>query len=1079
LVKYQRAILITKIMTKVKEENGTDCTYESVMGVSENQNNESSIAALSKRLVTFRKWLSDDANVTVHPAICIVNGEATDGTKNAPVLVFEKTVEVNSTDISGRLGMIDRQGEQALYDRTMGCQVRAVREIRKDEVMMTLPRSAMISPDLVASSDAGRAILACVRTTKNNNDDSTTGSSTLGFWDSFQNTTEAENRHNSKMARQTGRQMLMKILQERKRVETALTKRQQERAQSMAENNNSPQVNYTLAEPETISTRAPLLAFLIQQRFAGALRPPVVSSDDASRKQFQAVMKTYDDNPLSTMEPWIQCPPGAPETFAPYARTLPSAVNTPVCWQRSELAFLSASIPGISLLLDVTVKTLQLAAEFLALLDAGVLERFPETFPEGLLTWERWVWAAAIVSSRNLPAQTYIDRGDTVATFKPTDPMEFQSPPDIWGELGVMIPLLDMLNHEIESHQVTWEPCVLEKPAAPLSESDVNTGVVIADDVVTPEDAPHPPRAIMHKRIRKGSELFCCYGIHSNHHLILQYGFAQLHNQEDEVKLGWGLADSVGHLDVPEDFEYPYNIEAIRRFLVFDTQDDEVVQKWWTEERLALLHTEAFKLADDVMASLKKGTKMTASANADGTYHPILLTALVVATMPKIELQKHLTSRKEKIVLTKRHMQVLQGYLVFLFSKKLEKLLQNVRTVIKDHFHVENLWVKASEGGLQYRCESAEEEKLDETFIGWQSFFDSHAYRATMEVENRYYAMGSDTCVLALFDGHLRALQNSLDGVRDEEKFNNGALQQIRELGFLLATENDDCPTTNGSSTPGSDKKSPKRKRNRQQQRATTVSNSAINRHAALKLHVGNLAFTTTPSEMYDFFASRYGKANVLECHIPVERDTGRSRGFGFVTVPESLAGQILDPLKKHEMNGRLLKLAKSNSAGTSDSGRSRSGPALTNDRCTFCGYRPKYCTCRGRSDPLIARRPMPVLDRPPDNPYYNFNGDRFRDPPRFPGGPPPPGFLHERDRYGRDFDPRERNYDHVEGARFQEYSRDRSRSPSGSRRRDFDESRSSRLNDDEYSDRRGRLSRSSKRRRNRSSSKSPPKVEK
>ena len=36
----------------------------------------------------FRKWLSDHGCI-VHPSVCIVNGEATDGTKNAPVLIFE------------------------------------------------------------------------------------------------------------------------------------------------------------------------------------------------------------------------------------------------------------------------------------------------------------------------------------------------------------------------------------------------------------------------------------------------------------------------------------------------------------------------------------------------------------------------------------------------------------------------------------------------------------------------------------------------------------------------------------------------------------------------------------------------------------------------------------------------------------------------------------------------------------------------------------------------------------------------------------------------------------------------------
>jgi hypothetical protein len=43
-----------------------------------------------------------------------------------------------------------------------------------------------------------------------------------------------------------------------------------------------------------------------------------------------------------------------------------------------------------------------------------------------------------------------------------------------------MIPLYNMINHELESHQVTWEPCM-------------ETLVVDPDGDV----APHPPQAIM------------------------------------------------------------------------------------------------------------------------------------------------------------------------------------------------------------------------------------------------------------------------------------------------------------------------------------------------------------------------------------------------------------------------------------------------------------------------------------------------------------------------------------------------------------------------------------------------------
>ena len=141
--------------------------------------------SLSSRLVGFRQWL-DTNGCKIHSSLCIVNGEATDGTKNAPVLIFgpppaaSGTAQNSTTD--GRCGMVDAANDLALYDRTMGCQVRAAKELKKDEVLMTMPRSLMITPDLAASSDAGRAVLACCEQLKGK----------YSFWDVFGNTTENE-----------------------------------------------------------------------------------------------------------------------------------------------------------------------------------------------------------------------------------------------------------------------------------------------------------------------------------------------------------------------------------------------------------------------------------------------------------------------------------------------------------------------------------------------------------------------------------------------------------------------------------------------------------------------------------------------------------------------------------------------------------------------------------------------------------------------------------------------------------------------------------------------------------------------
>ncbi|CAB9522346.1 glycine-rich RNA binding protein [Seminavis robusta] len=1147
--------------------------YESLIGGSsgspgegDGQQNGSSNAAeaLSNRLITFRDWLVDDAGATVHPSICIVNGEATDGTKNAPVLAFgpppgsQNSLNKKSNPANGRTGLVDSELDRALYDRTMGCCVRTTKEIKKDEVIITMPRSAMVTPDLVAASDAGKAVLACCQRPSGK-------ASTHGFWDAFENTTICEQKYTQKALRNAGPALLVKILNERKRAVNAYSK-----AKEVTDANST----YKLAAFGSVSTRAPVLAFLIHQRFSNHLSPPVASESDTIKKELGKAKSSSDGNALSSAKDVI-APPNAPATFAPYVRTLPSALSLPLSWKRNELAFLSGCIAGTAPLLEVTARTCQLAAEFVALLESGILHRFPATFPHGLVTWERWVWAASCVQSRMLPATCYLNKGDQSASFhRPTNKKEFQSPPAIWDELGVMIPLLDMLNHESEAHQVTWEPCV---PST--------KGMNGSNDMDIDNDA-HPPQAVLHSRVRKGSQVYCAYGALSNDKLLIQYGFAQLGNPLDRVRLGWGLADAVGNIAQPADYESPFENDAKAAQLpygVYDTADQGAIKAWWTEDRLALLEREAFKQAAESFSSLRNGKKMMASAYCDGRFHPILLTVATVATMPPSDVEKNVKG-KHSIELSKTHQRILRNYLIYTFARKLEKLLGKVQEGLKAHFAKLNLWTKVTQGGLRYNLD--ETGSADSEYTGWQTFFDQHAYATTLEAESRYYALGADTCALALFDGQLRSLQSSLDALETEEKVASSALQQLKELDFKMSTKEDINPdaagkvkpkveetksTSNGAQVkkepaptpmkneevklktkgkneeeeekPAADKpivkaeedppkdnpsadgdgkeekdsrekekdakpkagnddgqkkkEEPKksspskssRRRNKRKNAAaastTPTNNNQMDRPPAIKLHIGNLAYSTTPSTLFDFFAAMCGRESVLECHIPTERDTGRSRGFGFVTLPEPIARNILKSGKKYEVDGRPLKIAESNSAGSGKTARLPLPPPMASgERCGTCGYRPKYCVCRipnipgfGGGPPPPPPPPPPPHMHPPHGPpmdmveygrdYDYYGGRRFRDE-RFghnnsPYDRPRPGDR-ERPPYGRepDRDPwghrhgrsRSRSHDRGEDrmrersrrdggkGRDRSRSRSRSRSPRGRRGRDRDSDR-------------------------------------
>ena len=56
----------------------------------------------------------------------------------------------------------------------------------------------------------------------------------------------------------------------------------------------------------------------------------------------------------------------------------------------------------------------------------------------------------------------------------------------------------------------------------------------------------------------------------------------------------------------------------------------------------------------------------------------------------------------------------------------------------------------------------------------------------------------------------------------------------------------------------------------------------------SMKLYVGNLAFQTTKEQLQDYFG-QYGQ--VEDAMVASDRDTGRSRGFGFITFSEKEAG--------------------------------------------------------------------------------------------------------------------------------------------------------------------------------------------
>lgn len=72
-------------------------------------------------------------------------------------------------------------------------------------------------------------------------------------------------------------------------------------------------------------------------------------------------------------------------------------------------------------------------------------------------------------------------------------------------------------------------------------------------------------------------------------------------------------------------------------------------------------------------------------------------------------------------------------------------------------------------------------------------------------------------------------------------------------------------------------------------------------------IYVGNLSFDTSSSQLEGLFANH---GEVTSAQVITDRDTGRSRGFGFVEMSDSEAAQnAISAIDGSDFEGRTLKV--------------------------------------------------------------------------------------------------------------------------------------------------------------------------
>jgi len=91
-----------------------------------------------------------------------------------------------------------------------------------------------------------------------------------------------------------------------------------------------------------------------------------------------------------------------------------------------------------------------------------------------------------------------------------------------------------------------------------------------------------------------------------------------------------------------------------------------------------------------------------------------------------------------------------------------------------------------------------------------------------------------------------------------------------------------------------------------------------------VSIFVGNLPFRAEREDVLQLFAP-FGE--VLNCSLPLERDTGRKRGFAFIEMAdEAIESKAIDGLQGTELMGRPLRINKAEPRGSGGSRRGGRG---------------------------------------------------------------------------------------------------------------------------------------------------------
>lgn len=75
-----------------------------------------------------------------------------------------------------------------------------------------------------------------------------------------------------------------------------------------------------------------------------------------------------------------------------------------------------------------------------------------------------------------------------------------------------------------------------------------------------------------------------------------------------------------------------------------------------------------------------------------------------------------------------------------------------------------------------------------------------------------------------------------------------------------------------------------------------------------MNIFISNLNYRLTSDDLHDLF-SEYGE--VQSAKIIQDRETGRSRGFGFVEMADEQANKAIEELNQKEFDGKVINVSQ------------------------------------------------------------------------------------------------------------------------------------------------------------------------